>query len=328
MRESRILFRTAVKNYIDSEEFSELAKSTARGYMDAAKILVRHFSMVRIKDISKDDFTDFLKYHMDELTPSGKNGYSKRTRKNAKLVFKKIYYHHVERKLIKCKIDFSSILVTYGTARIPRVPYDKITIEKLRGSIEDRHDAWVFDLFELGTLTGMRVQELFGLSDSDVMINSEGKYTLSIKRAVVDHEVKSPKNKYSIRKIILSKKSENIVRRHLKDKKVLKLQNSALMENGERALLINYKKKQPWMSSVVYYRELKELFVSAGLKEQYRGLHPTRHTFVTNAINVGMPDDTISGYIGHSNTITMKKHYMHNSLIEQGRHSSSCLDQI
>lgn len=328
MRESRILFRTAVKNYIDSEEFSELAKSTARGYMDAAKILVRHFSKVKIKDISQDDFIDFLKYHMDESTPSGKNGYSKRTRKNAKLVFKKIYYYHVEKKLIKLRIDFSSILVTHGTARVPRVPYDKTTIEKLRDSIEDRHDAWVFDLFELGTLTGMRAQELFGLSDSDVTRNSEGKYLLSIKRAVVDHEIKSPKNNNSNRKIILSKKSENIVRRHLEDKQVLKLQNNALMENGERALFINYKNKQPWMSSVAYYRELKELFVSAGLEGQYRGLHPTRHTFVTNAINVGMPDDAISGYIGHSNTITMKKHYMHNSLIEQGRHSSSCLDQI
>ncbi|WP_165974264.1 site-specific integrase [Vibrio crassostreae] len=234
----------------------------------------------------------------------------------------------MKKKLIKRKIDFSVIIIKFGTERVPRIPYSVKTIESLRDSTEDTHDEWVFDLLELGTLTGMRVQELLGLTDSDVTKDSDGKYLLTIERAVVDNEVKSTKNNHSNRKILLPKKAENIVRKHLEDKQVLQLSNSALMENGKRALFINYKKKQPWMSSVVYYRELEKLFSNAGLKKKYRGLHPARHTFVTNAINAGMPDDEISGYIGHSNTETMKKHYMYNSLIEQGRHSLTFLDRL
>ncbi|GMM91046.1 tyrosine-type recombinase/integrase [Vibrio fortis] len=321
-------FRTSVKKYFDSAEFSKLAKSTVRGYKDAAKILLRHFSMMRIKDITEDDLNYFLKFYMNEATPSGKDGYSKGTRKNVRSVFKQVYDYHVEKNLIKRKIDFSAIVIKFGTERVPRIPYSVKTIESLRDSTESTHDEWVFDLLELGTLTGMRVQELLGLTDSDVTRSVDGKYLLTIERAVVDNEVKSTKNNHSNRKILLPKKAENIVRKHLADKQLLQLSNNALMENGKHALFINYKKKQPWMSSVVYYRELEKLFSNAGLKEKYRGLHPARHTFVTNAINAGMPDDEISGYIGHSNTETMKKHYIYNSLVEQGRHSLSFLDRL
>lgn len=321
-------FRTSVKNYFDSEEFSKLAKSTVRGYKDAAKILLRHFSTMKIKDITEDDLNYFLKFYMNEATPSGRDGYSKGTRKNVRSVFKQVYDYHVEKKLIKRKIDFSVIAIKFGTERVPRIPYSVKTIELLRDSTEGTHDEWVFDLLELGTLTGMRVQELLGLTDSDVTKDKDGKYLLTIERAVVDHEVKSTKNNHSNRKIVLSKKAEGIVRRHLENRQVLKLSSNALMENGKRALFINYKKKQPWMSSVVYYRELEKLFSNAGLKAKYKGLHPARHTFVTNAMNAGMSDDEISGYIGHSNTETMKKHYMYNSLIEHGRHSSSFLDRL
>ncbi|WP_038176372.1 tyrosine-type recombinase/integrase [Vibrio pacinii] len=325
MRQSRITFKTAANNYINSKDF---AKSTENGYMDLIKILLRHFSKVKLKDISEDDLETFLDSCLDEVTPSGKNGYSRGTRKNIKSVFKQIYDYHVKKKLIKRNIDFSSIVVRSGKPRTPRIPYNKRIIEALRNSITNRHEEWVFDLFELGTLTGMRVQELLGLSDSDVKQNLDGKYMLSIERAVVDHQVKSTKNSYSQRMILLSEKALNIVIKHLEEKKVLQLTDNAHMENGTCALFINYKKRQPWMSSVAYYRELKKLFESAGLQEQYRGLHPTRHTFVTNAVNAGMPDDVISGYIGHTNTETMKKHYMYNSLIEHGRHSSSFLDRL
>ncbi|MDN3685934.1 hypothetical protein QW180_29850 [Vibrio sinaloensis] len=63
----------------------------------------------------------------------------------------------------------------------------------MRDSTEGTHDEWVFDLLELGTLTGMRVQELLGLTASDVTKDKEGKYLLTIERAVVDHEIKSTK---------------------------------------------------------------------------------------------------------------------------------------
>ncbi|TCV27415.1 phage integrase N-terminal SAM-like domain-containing protein [Vibrio crassostreae] len=91
-------FRTSVKKYFDSEDFYKLAKSTARGYKDAAKILLRHFSMMRIKDITEDDLNYFLKFYMNEGTPSGRAGYSKGTRKNVRSVFKQVYEYHVEKK--------------------------------------------------------------------------------------------------------------------------------------------------------------------------------------------------------------------------------------
>lgn len=328
MRESRILFRTSVNNYVSSEEFSKLAKSTARGYVDAAKILVRHFATVKIKDISHEDLTFFLKYYMDELTPFGKNGYSKSTRKNVKSVFKQIYDYHVEKKLIKRKIDFSSIKVTYGTARVPRVPYDKKTIDELRNAIESRHDSSVFDLFELGTCTGMRVQELLGLSDSDLTEFSDGEYAICIERAVVERQVKSTKNQESERNLYLSEKAKNIVFKHIDDKQALNITTAALMGDGRRALFINYKNKKPWTSSSEYYNELALLFKKAGLEKNYRGLHPTRHTFATNAKIVGMREDLISEYLGHSNTQTMKKHYIHKKSIVVGRMSKEPLNSL
>lgn len=150
--------------------------------------------------------------------------------------------------------------------------------------------------------TGIRLGELLALTWDDIDFNSN---LLTINKtsysAKVDGKtqiiVDKPKTKKSNRVIPLPNqlvKLLKIIKKESNSKYVITTRNSGMVGNRS------------------YQRTFK--FILKKVNVQYRNFHSLRHTFATNAIELGMDVKTLAEILGHTNAMITLNRYSHSLL--------------
>ena len=154
----------------------------------------------------------------------------------------------------------------------------------------------------IGFYTGLRISETFGLTWDDIDFNSN---LLTINKtsysAKVDGKtqiiVDKPKTKKSNRVIPLPNqlvKLLKIIKKESNSKYVITTRNSGIVGNRS------------------YQRTFK--FILKKVNVPYRNFHSLRHTFATNAIELGMDVKTLAEILGHTNAMITLNRYSHSLL--------------
>lgn len=150
--------------------------------------------------------------------------------------------------------------------------------------------------------TGIRLGELLALTWDDIDFNSNlltiNKTSYSAKldgktQIIVD----KPKTKKSIRVIPLPNqlvKLLKIIKKESNSKYVITTRNSGMVGNRS------------------YQRTFK--FILKKVNVPYRNFHSLRHTFATNAIELGMDVKTLAEILGHTNAMITLNRYSHSLL--------------
>lgn len=151
-------------------------------------------------------------------------------------------------------------------------------------------------------LTGIRLGELLALTWNDIDFENK---ILKINKTVFTTKIENhykqiidtPKTKKSVREIPLS---NNLI-------EVLKN-----IKNESKSKYIITTKKLGIVSNRSYQRTFK--FILKKNNIPYKNFHALRHTFATNAVNIGMDVKSIADILGHSNVMITVNRYAHSFL--------------
>ena len=151
-------------------------------------------------------------------------------------------------------------------------------------------------------LTGIRLGELLALTWNDIDFENK---ILKINKTVFTTKIENhykqiidtPKTKKSVREIPLS---NNLI-------EVLKN-----IKNKSKSKYIITTKKLGIVSNRSYQRTFK--FILKKNNIPYKNFHALRHTFATNAVNIGMDVKSIADILGHSNVMITVNRYAHSFL--------------
>lgn len=160
--------------------------------------------------------------------------------------------------------------------------------------------------FNLMYFTGTRPSEAMALKFSDL----DGNY-LTINKSIQrkgNREIDTPKNEYSIRKILIS----NILKKEL-----LKLKEFYIKSYGDISYdYFIFGGLNP-LAPTTIDRVKKNACNKVNLKCITQ--HQFRHSYATNLINKGIPINTVSKLLGHSNIEVTARVYIHNNLEHEKR---------
>jgi len=151
--------------------------------------------------------------------------------------------------------------------------------------------------------SGMRSGELIGLKWEDIDFQNE---TVFIQRRIREGNIDLPKSSSSIRKFTLIKEAIDA----LKEQKEL-FKN----EHSEWVFLNRYNK--PFKSPQQFDIRYKEILTISGLKADR--FYSLRHTYATNMIRNGFEHFvTVSGILGHKDSVVTQKRYVSNDINTDG----------
>lgn len=150
---------------------------------------------------------------------------------------------------------------------------------------------------------GLRFGELCGLQWGDIEWQAR---KVNIKRQAVtiagSVRVKVPKTSHSVRTVDVP---ENVIE-HLTTHRALRLRQGLA---GHDCLVFGTKHGTPYKRGNFYAQEWRSRL--SDLKLTHRGIHNTRHTFATLAIQAGVPIPVVSKALGHASPATTMKIYAH-----------------
>ena len=159
--------------------------------------------------------------------------------------------------------------------------------------------------------SGMRSGELIGLQWDDIDFENE---TIFIRRRVREGDIDLPKSFSSIRKFTLLKEAVDA----LKEQKELFKD-----ENSEWVFLNRYNK--PFKSPQQFDIRYKEVLKISGLKADR--FYSLRHTYATNMIRNSLENFvTVSGMLGHKDSVITQKTYVSNEIYSSGLKGKSLFD--
>lgn len=160
--------------------------------------------------------------------------------------------------------------------------------------------------FSLMFFTGTRPGEAMALKFSDL----DGNY-LTINKSIQrkgNRDLDTPKNKYSIRKILIT----NRLKRNL-----LKLKEYYIKNYGDVSydyfIFGGIKPLAPTSIDRVKKNACDKANIKCITQHQFR------HSYATNLINNGIPINTVSKLLGHSNIEVTARVYIHNNLEHEKR---------
>jgi len=157
----------------------------------------------------------------------------------------------------------------------------------------------------------MRSSELIGLQWDDIDFENE---TIFIRRRVREGDIDLPKSFSSIRKFTLLKEAVDA----LKEQKGLFKD-----ENSEWVFLNRYNK--PFKSPQQFDIRYKEVLKISGLKTDR--FYSLRHTYATNMIRNSLENFvTVSGMLGHKDSVITQKTYVGNEIYSSGLKGKSLFD--
>lgn len=284
-----INFKTYVRNRHKKQGFYNIIH-------DFECRILPYFKSFDIYEISK---SDLIKWQDTILTFNFTNSYNKRL------------YYVFNLYLDYCCKYFnlqSNLLREIGPfpKKIENKKTDYYTLKEFELFIKNIDNNIYKQYFNLMFFTGTRPGEAMALKFSDL----EGNY-LTINKSIQrkgNRELDTPKNEYSIRKILIS----NILKKEL-----LKLKKFYIKSYGDISYdYFIFGGINP-LAPTSIDRIKKNACEKANLKCITQ--HQFRHSYATNLINKGIPINTVSKLLGHSNIEVTAKVYIHNNLEHEKR---------
>lgn len=160
------------------------------------------------------------------------------------------------------------------------------------------------DLLTVAAFTGLRRSELIGLTPADVTL-SGGKPAIKVNRAVVldqdgNATISTTKTRHGARRIPLTPEAVRAVRR-------------ALETATPQTLFVNPKTNARWRGDTITrdFTYLVRAFIKANPAAPRVTLHGLRHSWVTIALESGMPMAIVSKLAGHGDPSFTIKRYGH-----------------
>ncbi|MFA0052688.1 tyrosine-type recombinase/integrase [Vibrio breoganii] len=312
-RQTSVKMPTAIHKImcIIEENKKSLKPSTVKGYLDAAKIILKYYPDVCLKDATPNDISEFLNTKLCGVTiASGKVGYATKTRKHVHFILNMVFNHYcADRKLRSNPFREASISVVEFEQKKQIEPYTTDELIKLSSL---RTGDGIVEKFLLDCCLGNRGSESTGAILSAVDLD---KKTLQIGQSAVMGQVGAPKTFSSKRTIRLPDFAVKILAEQIVNSPLCSMSYELQGERrNEQFLFCNPKTKQIWQNSSAYYRALRYYFEKAGVT--YRGCLPSRHTFVSRALDLDANREAVADHLGHvkrnghsSTTSVLDAHY-------------------
>ncbi|HHK8659713.1 TPA: tyrosine-type recombinase/integrase [Vibrio parahaemolyticus] len=308
MRESRITVQTAIKRFINYVERNpSLKPSTIASYKTIANRLYPLLDNVYLKDITAFDIEHLLNVVMVKLSQSRGEGYNTKTRKNTKYFLKLIFDHFYKRGEIRSHpFSMGITLVDHDDTRFI-LPYTRSEVSAV---LALKDGSGVVEGFEVTLNEGLRPGEVLALTTQ-----SYNKYEgyLEIDKSICLNHLKAPKNVRSNRRIMVTDSTKRLIEHCISSNKFDKYEIQCHRERrivetfNDKFVFHNPTDGSCWGDSKNFCSKLAPYFHRANV--HFRGLHPARHTFVTNARNAGISIEDVAKHIGHGDTDTLEKHY-------------------
>jgi len=238
----------------------------------------------------------FKSWKLQEIKPSDVRGWQSKLHtkglsgkriKNVRTVFRGILQDAYIDELINEN--------PFNRVKSPKVKKPEIrpfSLEEVQYLINEA-DGWFKNYLTLAFFTGMRIGELLGLKWED--INFKSGY-MSIKRAVSEGYISTPKTENSIREIDIIEPVYNALKAQYKN---TGLQNSHVFLTSRREYFHDTKSIAP--------NQWRPLLRRSGI--DYRNLYQTRHTFASIMLQQGEEVGWISQMMGHTDIHTTLTKY-------------------
>lgn len=210
----------------------------------------------------------------------------------------------------------------------PRMLHHEIVVlssEQVRMLLEAAKGERLEALFVLAVTTGMRQGELLALRWKDVDLDSASLMIRATLQRVRGQGFVflSPKTKRSRRKITLSSRAVEALRRH----QAQQAEERAALGSGwdEQDLVFPNGIGRPFEGGNVVYRELRPLLAKAGLPKIR--FHDLRHTAATLLLLQGVHVKIVSELLGHASVAITLDLYSH-VLPNMQRQAASAMDTL
>lgn len=278
-RATGITFKEVADEWWDIE-VEQLSPSTVRGYKNSTKRAKDFFNDIPISDVTTADITKYL--HR-----LARQGFSKKTVKNHKIVVSRILHYAT----VECYIKHNPARDAELPRNLPEKKRKAAPPKEEKAIRDASNDEWLLPYFAI--MTGMRRGELLGLKWSDIDLEHG---LISVQRSVwydgSQPYIKSTKTEAGQRVIPildpLSKRIQQEVESHKPNPEYYVFGDEKPLT--EKAYRHRYKK----------YKE------RVGINST---LHQLRKSFATAAVDADIPVDVLKEIIGHKDISTTMNIY-------------------
>ena len=302
-------FGQVVKFWLDNKIIAgDCSQSTIKGYQTIATTLNKYFNEnTPIESLDPNLVERVFNHQMlNEKLKNGQIGYSNKSRRNFLFIFKKI----LKNAYVKAEVSFElydrckriDLLLPKKKSAIKTEPYDMDMFDRAFKDAKCSEQKCILLMYAISCCIGTRVSELLALKEDNYLDDR-----LEIHSAFVCGEIKSVKNDYSNRTIMMNGIAKKLLDNYLELSKPFRDRLSIVDNN--RWLFFNPSKCVPWKNSDQVYKFSKNVFRDLGIEKNFRGLKPTRHTCATESKRSSTEDETLCAFIGHTNRMTTNLHY-------------------
>ncbi len=293
-------FESAVKNWLLFKRISVKSSTYYRYKYIVDKYILIYFDSVTIYYFTNFNFENYTQYLSKTL--------SSKTVQDILNVLKSLLKYIERRYNVDYKLDLISM---------PKRKQNKVQIlKKEERDILEKYCLESGNLKNIGIAvclnTGMRLGEICALKWEDIELE-EGLISVNktIQRVYLEKgntkvQIDEPKTKDSIRKIPISNKLINVLK---------KLKETNHYSDDEYLITGTNKYMEPRSYQRIFKRCLKE----CNIMHDYK-FHVLRHTFATNCVAIGMDIKSLSEILGHSNVSITLNLYVHSSYETQKKY--------
>ncbi len=305
IEEKDYLFADFAKEWIlEYERSGKVKPSTVGIRKDKIKYLLNYFGQIKIRDISKLMYQQFLNSLTDKL--------ARKTVSGAHEVGQLIFKRAVELEILAKDItESASVPIKKQTVKdleeheeIPKY-LEKEELIRFLDISRDSSKPIDFPIFVTLSYTGLRVGELCALKWRDVDTKEN---TISITKTLYnpkyklgEYELLTPKTKSSHRKIDVDKYVIDILGEH-------KSTQGRSSEDHEEDFVFN---RSGFPISTLYiWKRMRVLLISAGIKYNLTP-HSLRHTHTSLLAEAGVSLSVIQNRLGHQDDKITRRIYLH-----------------
>lgn len=314
--EKDILFSEWADKWAD-EFYSTTGKvkdTTVNIRKDSLKAAKKHFSGIRLKDITPLQYQGFLNYLKNE-------GRSEKTI---------IMVHEAMRLAIKKAVQLKIIESNFiAEAELPgfqktveqletedELPdyMEKDELAKFLKAAIEYGDSQIYNALFTLAFTGLRIGEFCALKDTDFdEVNRQLSITktLHLRRSYDDFYLGTPKTPSSKRKVDLGQTVIQVIKNQLAWRKMYKFSIGSDYYKGADFLFVNDRRFPGYpMAPRELSRHMKNILKLANLPETLSP-HSLRHTYTSLMAEAGVELPAIQRLLGHQNDTMTKKVYLH-----------------
>lgn len=281
----------------------------------------------KIVDLKGADFSKFFNYLKEKGRVDGKGGLGKKSVKNIKGILSSAMKYAAENDLIKSNVVENSRLPLFDNEEFEAVTYSPEQIKTLL-DVAKTYNTSICLFINLVAVTGARKGEILGLTWDCVDFENNTIYICQNRvgtRKVIYNQLTTPKTKNGYRTLFIP----DHVMDMLHNEKECQNRNKELLKKCYYQGGVNYVIRQqdgkPYSPNSVN-RIINKLMDRANLP--HCRIHDIRHAVASMLFEMGVPLPEITTQLGHGQTSTTEKLYVHKKNIGNAKNTNALASMI